>query len=338
MSAGHESRDYVLQSLGIGECAEQIYLLMLTHPEYGVHDLARDLGISYEQVRAGLDELAHISFARESRDHPAVLRAVRPEVAFSALLRQQELDLAQRLQKLADTKAAMASAVAEYSRQQPSLPIEGAERLLGLDAIHARLEELARDVNCECIAVMPGGAQSQASLDASRPLDEDAMRRGVELLTLYQDSARNDQATCAYARWMTDLGGQVRTAPTIPPRILIFDRRIAVVPIDPDNTRTGALCTREPAILASLIAVFEQAWQSAVPLGTMVARDPDTGLTAQEKELLALLGVGLTDEAAGKRLGISQRTVRRQMAALMERLGASSRFEAGLKAAQRGWL
>jgi len=46
----------------------------------------------------------------------------------------------------------------------------------------------------------------------------------------------------------------------------------------------------------------------------------------------------MTDETAARRLGVSLRTVRRQMAALMERLCATSRFEAGLKAAQRGWL
>lgn len=51
-----------------------------------------------------------------------------------------------------------------------------------------------------------------------------------------------------------------------------------------------------------------------------------------------MLAAGLTDEVAGRRLGISARSVRRQMAGLMERLGASSRFEAGLRAAQRGWL
>jgi DNA-binding NarL/FixJ family response regulator len=61
-------------------------------------------------------------------------------------------------------------------------------------------------------------------------------------------------------------------------------------------------------------------------------------LSPGERELLLPLAKGMTDEAAAKRLGVSLRTVRRQMAALMERLGASSRFEAGLKAAQRGWL
>ncbi|MFF4422307.1 response regulator transcription factor [Streptomyces sp. NPDC001549] len=77
---------------------------------------------------------------------------------------------------------------------------------------------------------------------------------------------------------------------------------------------------------------------SAVPLGADRSKDARSGLTASEQELLRLLASGLTGEVAGRRLGISARSVRRQMAALMERLDASSRFEAGLKAAQHGWL
>ncbi|MEV4454832.1 LuxR C-terminal-related transcriptional regulator [Microbispora sp. NPDC049633] len=59
---------------------------------------------------------------------------------------------------------------------------------------------------------------------------------------------------------------------------------------------------------------------------------------AQERQLLKLLAEGLTDEGAARQLGLSQRTVRRMMAGIMERLGARSRFEAGLQAAKRGWL
>ncbi|SFT21042.1 response regulator transcription factor [Streptomyces sp. ok210] len=88
--------------------------------------------------------------------------------------------------------------------------------------------------------------------------------------------------------------------------------------------------------MASLVAIYEQAWDTAIPLGTN--QDDDFGLTALDRELLRLLGSGLTDEAPGNRLCVSARTVRRQMASLMERLSATSRFEAGLKAAQRGWL
>ncbi|WP_236652391.1 response regulator transcription factor [Streptacidiphilus neutrinimicus] len=111
-----------------------------------------------------------------------------------------------------------------------------------------------------------------------------------------------------------------------------------MVPIDPADTRRGALHVTEPGIVNALLELFEQAWGTAVPLGAVRPEDPATGLTDTERELLRLLGQGLTDEAAGQRLGIADRTVRRQMASIMERLGATSRFEAGIKAAQRGWL
>jgi len=90
---------------------------------------------------------------------------------------------------------------------------------------------------------------------------------GASYQAPYQDSVRNDPATYAYARWLTDLGGQVCTAPLLPPRLLIYDRDTALVPIDPADTTVGALCTREPGILASLTALFDQAWDAAIPLG-----------------------------------------------------------------------
>ncbi|MEV4560156.1 helix-turn-helix transcriptional regulator [Kitasatospora sp. NPDC049285] len=253
-------------------------------------------------------------------------------------MRRQEADLARHAQELAASRAAAAEAVAAYGVLTPDRVVDGTERLVGMDAIEAKLELLAKDVRRECLSVMPGGAQSQASLDASRPLDADAVDRGIALLTLYQAGVRNDPATHAYAQWLTESGGQVRTAPLLPPRMPIFDREVAVLPIDPDNTRAGALCTREPGVVASLSAVFEQAWATAVPLGAARTREAGSGLTPGERELLTLLARGMTDEAAAMRLGIGLRTVRRQMAALMERLGAASRFEAGLKAAQKGWL
>ncbi|MER6420607.1 helix-turn-helix transcriptional regulator [Streptomyces sp. NPDC001137] len=326
----------MLQVLGLSEDAEVIYQRLLEDPLLGVADLQSRLGMSENRVRAGLDELVQVTLVRESREIPGRLRAVSPEVGLTSLLLQQERELARRQQELAVQRAAVTDAVAEYASLRRDADDGVSQRLLSMDAIQARLEELAHELTQECLSVMPGGAQSQESLENSRPLDQGALDRGVSILTLYQDSVRNDPATYAYARWMTEQGGQVRTAPVLPPRMLIFDRRVAVIPLDPNNTRAGALCTTEPATVASLVAVYEHAWNMAIPLGA--SQNDETGLTALDRELLRLLGSGLTDEAAGHRLGVSARTVRRQMASLMERLSATSRFEAGLKAAQRGWL
>ena len=60
--------------------------------------------------------------------------------------------------------------------------------------------------------------------------------------------------------------------------------------------------------------------------------------SAVERELLGLLAEGLTDATVAKRLNVSLRTERRMVAELMRRLGASGRFEAGVKAARLRWI
>ncbi|MFE0464551.1 LuxR C-terminal-related transcriptional regulator [Kitasatospora sp. NPDC058965] len=60
--------------------------------------------------------------------------------------------------------------------------------------------------------------------------------------------------------------------------------------------------------------------------------------TEGEQELLTLLAQGLTDEAVAKRLEVSVRTERRMVAAVMRRLEAVGRFQAGAEAARRLWI
>ncbi|MER5726896.1 LuxR C-terminal-related transcriptional regulator [Streptomyces sp. NPDC002138] len=328
----------MLEALGLGADVEAVYRGMLADASGGVAELGARLGMPEARVREGLDRLVDLDLLRPSRDSPGALRAVSPELGLELLLRRQEEELARQQRDLARSKAAAAQVVSEYAGLRPNTETDGAERLVGMDAIQSRLEKLAHGLVRECLAILPGGALSEASLEASRPLDQRALSRGIEMRSVYQDSTRNDPTTLAYARWLTEQGAQVRTSPLLPPRLLVFDRTVAVVPIDPQNSRLGALCTSAPGIVASLVSLFEQTWESAVPLGADRPRPSDTRPTTAELELLKLLASGMTDETAAKRLGVSLRTVRRQMAALMERLHATSRFEAGLKAAQQGWL
>lgn len=331
----------MLETLGLDPAVEAVYRASLEHPGAGLRELAATAALPEAKIRFCLERLVELELLQPSREHPGLLRPVSPEVGLDLLLRRQEAALLRRQEELARSKESVARAIAEYTARRSETEPGGAETLRGMDAVQNRLERLAKDLTGECLAIMPGGAQSAASLRASRPLDEAALGRGIRLLTVYQNCVRNDPATLAYARWMNGLGGEVRTAPVLPPRLLVFDRRTALVPVDPADSRQGALCTTAPGLVASLVALFEQTWEVAVPLGADTRSDTcraDDALTPDEKELLKLLASGMTDEAAGKRLGVSLRTVRRQMASIMERLDAGSRFEAGLKAARSGWL
>jgi DNA-binding CsgD family transcriptional regulator/sugar-specific transcriptional regulator TrmB len=323
----------MLESMGLSAEAAEVYRAMLDEPGVSVEQLGARLRMPAPNVRSHLDDLADLMLVRASADHPGRLCAVSPEVGLADLLARQEVELAQRQARLAQSRAALTSMVAERAAQGSA----AGDRLLGLDAIRTRLAHLARGVRRELIGVQPG-VQRPDDLQASADQNVAALKRGVEMRTLYQDVVRNHAHVVAHAHRLLSHGGEVRTAPVIPRRTVIFDRVDAIVPIDPSDSRKGALHVTEPGLVAILLEHVEQAWSTAVPLGAVREDDPDTGLTATERELLRLLGAGLTDETAGRRLGLSLRTVRRHMASIMERLGASSRFEAGIKAAQRGWL
>lgn len=326
-----------VEVLGLGTPGEGVYLAMLANPSWGVAELVAHLRLSEQQVRDALDELFDRSLLRQSVEDPARFRVVSPQVALGAWLADKQAELARRQQDVAESQASILAILAEYSAQPAGRSYPDAERLVGLDAVYDRLEQLTGSARAEVLSLLPGGAQSAAALHAGRRNDARLLGRGVSVRTLLQDSARNDQLTSAYARWLTDKGGQVRTAPVLPPRMRVVDGRIALVPLDPEDSRAGALQVTGPGLIASLVVLFEAVWSVATTLGS--AEQPDAaGLTHQERVLLKLLAQGLTDEAAAKRLGVSERTTRRMMAGLMERLGARSRFEAGLRAAERGWL
>jgi DNA-binding CsgD family transcriptional regulator/sugar-specific transcriptional regulator TrmB len=309
---------------------------MLLHRDWGVDEIAVGLGIPEAQVRESLTRLADLALLRQSLEAPKQVRRVSPEVGLQLLLERRQAELLERQQRLAASRAAVSELLADYTAAGSGGVHEATERLDGIDAIQSRLEELAQRATSVCHSFMPGGAQSPQSLAASKPLDEQMLRCGLEVLTVYLTSMRNDPATLGYARWLTELGGKVRTVPTLPLRMVLFDREIALVPIDIDDTRRGAVQLTAPAVIAALVALFEQIWHSAIPLGDEAERASEE-LTLQERELIRLLSQGVTDEVAARQLGISLRTERRMMAAIMRRLGARSRFEAGMLAGKRKW-
>jgi DNA-binding CsgD family transcriptional regulator/sugar-specific transcriptional regulator TrmB len=309
---------------------------MLLHPELDTRGIAERLESEESEVRAALDRLADLALTRPTGASDR-WRAVNPELGLATLLARQEAEAARRQQEIERSRAAMAGLIAEYASVHAPANQPGIELISSLDEVRDRLVQLASDAAAEVLSFAPGGPQPPQVMEASRVLDQESLERGVRMRTLYQDSVRNDPATVQYARWLHGLGGAVRTVPTLPLRMILVDNATAIVPIDPEDARKGAVLLRSPGVIAALRALFEQVWEQARPLGESVQRDPH-GLTAQERELLRLLAEGLTDERAGQRLGVSLRTVRRMMADLMVRMDARSRFQAGIQCAALGWL
>ncbi|MEV6525098.1 helix-turn-helix transcriptional regulator [Longispora sp. NPDC051575] len=293
-----------------------------------------NIGLTESQVRAALDELADLALVRPAAQGAGGLRAVSPAVGLAALLATAEAEVAGRARQIEATRAAIAAITAEHETGRTH---EGSTRLEGLDAVRGRLEELAATVCTEIVSLNPGGAHRPDARQASGPLNEQALKRGVAIRAVCRDSFRNDADTLAHARWLTSLGGQMRTVAVVAMPLVVFDRQTAILPLDPEDSRAGAIEVTTPGVLAATCALFEQSWASGTPFGQPPVAD-ENGCTPNERALLEIIAEGHTDEAAARRLGLSLRTIRRMMADLMERLDAASRFQAGVKATRRGWL
>ncbi|GAB3652574.1 LuxR family transcriptional regulator [Actinocorallia lasiicapitis] len=321
---------------GLSALAERVHGLLTARHDLDVDGVAAELGVSPDQVREALDELADLALLKPSWQSPGGLRPVDPEAGLRAL-QQHQAELFQRQRELARSQASLTQLLAGYAALRPGHSPDGGDRIVGLDAIAARIEALASSATEEVASLMPGGPQLPAMIEAAKPLDRAVRDRGVRIRTLALDRIRQDVPTLGYAQWLCSIGAEVRTLPTLPVRMLVYDRRTALVPLDPDDTRAGVVQLSGPGPLAVVLALFDQLWESGTPVTEAPARDED-GLSPQERRLLRLLADGLTDEGAGRHLGLAPRTIRRIMADLMARLGARSRFEAGLLAAKRGWL
>ncbi|CAM5560774.1 helix-turn-helix transcriptional regulator [Streptomyces atroolivaceus] len=327
----------MLTELGLDVAAEAVYRAMLSMPSANVAALARDLGASTDAVRRALDELSALALVRPSAEDPGRLWAVSPDIGMEILMARRQAQLTAQQERLDASRAAAVQLIAEYAELTPETRQPGVEQLVGLDRIRDRLVSLTHGTKDEVLSFSPDSVLTEAAIAASRPLNEELLGRGVRMRTVYLDSVRNSRPTIEHANWLAGMGGEVRTSALLPIRMLIVDRSTALIPVRSDDTAVGAAVLTGEGMLTALHALFESVWAAAQPLADAPACGAD-GLTAQQATIIRLLAEGHTDEAIAKRLGVSPRTARRMANELMERLSARSRFEAGARAVQRGWL
>ena len=103
-------------------------------------------------------------------------------------------------------------------------------------------------------------------------------------------------------------------------------------------------CSASSWTCFSLTVLFETLWRLSVPLHRPepeLGSRPDQRVdqpVLRDRQVLMMLAGGATDETIARQLGVSSRTVERRVRALLDRLGAETRFQAGVQAARRGWL
>ncbi|MGW6919033.1 helix-turn-helix domain-containing protein [Kitasatospora sp. NPDC054939] len=221
----------------------------------------------------------------------------------------------------------------------------GLELAHGADRIAALLEDAARGARTEVLSLRPGQDLSGPALAGKLARERLALAHGAALRTIYPAAALRRPPVLAHVRELTAAGARIRTAHTLPLWLIAVDGRLAILPAPGsgpggDAPAAGAaVVVREPAVVAVVAELFEYFWSAAwtppeLTEGPRGARE----FGDRRQEVLRLLAAGLTDAAIGRKLEVSERTVRRLVAELTADLGAESRFQAGVQAARLGLL
>ncbi|MFD9426216.1 MULTISPECIES: helix-turn-helix transcriptional regulator [unclassified Streptomyces] len=326
----------MLTMFGLELMEEAVYREIGASPPPVAEEIADRLAVAPDLVRACIDRLLELGLVRGSFEVPGRFAVVDPILSLQQSLAGQYEELTRRQRRVAETHAEVVRLLMSDASGRPGR-VEQVERLLGMDEVQCRVDRLAGEAIREVLTFVPGGARSTPELSAARRNDEALLSRSVSIRTVGTGTDSYDAATMAHVHWLTGNGGQFRGFDAPLPGMILFDGSVALVPLDPQNTAAGALQVTDPGLVAPMVVLFEQTWSLATPLDAGRSTTDDT-LNGKERALLRLVAEGCTDAAAAGQLHVSHRTARRMMAVLMERLGARSRFEAGVKAARLGWL
>ena len=225
--------------------------------------------------------------------------------------------------------------------RQPSLALDArqglAEIVEGWEAIDQTIYRLAADAVSQVDTVSKGTVISAPRLTEGKEATAALYRRGVKSRSLYLDEFRDTPILVEYVRWLNEQGAAVRTLPTLPKQMMIFDKSVAVLSKYTRSGEASVVIHYDPEVVECLQALFDLNWISASPLGKILS-DDDNPILSGERVLLDMLSMGNTYREIGDAMNVNQRTIARRVAELMERLDSKSLFMLGVRAAKRNWL
>ncbi|GAA3042521.1 helix-turn-helix transcriptional regulator [Kitasatospora albolonga] len=314
-----------------------IYRLALETGTLTLSSAAEVAGVTESEAGTLVDGLVAMHLLQPQADGWA---AVHPSTALTNLIAPVEMSIL--LQKLDITRVreeltALLPVYEEHSTA-PEPSTTSIEVLEDLGAVRTALDAASARCRQEILTAQPGGGRQREMLVEATPRALAMLQRGLRMRTIYQHTAAFSGPTRDYVHEVTRKGAEVRIFGEDFTRMIIFDRETAFVGDREHPER--ALLIREPTLVGLLADDFERVWRWSNPFLTphRPHRPADSGLSSAKRTVLRLMADGLKDEVIARSLGMSVRTCRKHIAEIMQELDATSRFQAGYRALQRGLI
>ncbi|MET9434826.1 LuxR C-terminal-related transcriptional regulator [Streptomyces sp. NPDC006551] len=241
-------------------------------------------------------------------------------------------DLPELTTTLVEISRQLHAQVSEVAMAPPVRPEENGSLvyLEGLPEINRAIRGAVEGARTQILTAQPDGPRTKSVLTAALETVRAQLDAGVANRTLYQHSARFDEATKEYVRQVTEYGAEVRTLPEFFERLIIVDGTVAFIPGRGDRTR--ALRITEPSMVRFLKDVFERSWDRAEAYPFVPARSVEAApevIPSLHESIKQLLIAGHSDRAIARRLGISERSLQTHVGRIKAHYGAENRLQLG---------
>ena len=267
--------------------------------------------------------------ALTSDDTVVVDRLLRDPLArLHDVLERGERELERRRSELGEVRHALLQLEAEATAPRDPSRFPVWERLTAEAAppvIRQLAERTTTVIRSSVLTLDVGPGRGEESIvQAQQLLAQGRFRQR----TIYPADVMVSDAGRGWVLSWAAVGEEQRVSLDPPSDFAIFGEEAVMAVSEWGNAAADYVLIREPMIVAAFTALFDRAFDRALP----VAGDEER--VSSDQRLLRLLGLGLKDESIARYLGVSLRTVRRRVAHLMVVHGAETRFQLGLAVAR----
>ena len=152
------------------------------------------------------------------------------------------------------------------------------------------------------------------------------VEEGRGLYGLHEFDAASSR-TLEVAQWAA-MGESQRLANHIPNEFVCYGTDLVLANTEWGGDEGRYAVLRDPVVVRAFVELFDRLWAASTTV--------DDGVDTTSERLVELMQAGLKDEAIARVLGVSLRTVRRRIAALMDECDVETRFQLAVELTERG--
>jgi DNA-binding CsgD family transcriptional regulator/sugar-specific transcriptional regulator TrmB len=312
-------------ALGLTTDEVAVYTSLLHDPGASADVRAVRVGVSADRVTACVNTLVDRGLAHRRGDE---VRPARPSAALLSLARARRAALENAESVASELDEVFGAGSAYTGADELFEVIRGGPAIL--DRLRHLVESAVRGI--DSIDTPPYVSGPDPTLHDAETA---AVERGVRIRTIVDFSALDDPLHVRDVLRSVEEGQEVRLSAALRTKMIVVDGERVLIPLAVDvrfgEPHVAIIGHRE--IVDALAGYFDRLFETAVPLdpiaGAPVSQGSGQVFSPQEERLLQLLSSGMTDGAIAAYLGLSERTLRRRIGTLQDRLGARGRYQLG---------